>query len=96
MHARLRGVTPRARRVRAARRDPGQAAPGGPGRTGRRGGRPPRVPPPGALRLVDGVLLVGTADEPLVLREVQPAGKKAMDAAAWARGLGPLDGKVLA
>jgi len=27
---------------------------------------------------------------------VQPAGKKAMDAAAWARGLGPLDGKVLA
>lgn len=51
---------------------------------------------PGALSLHDGGLLVGTADEPLVLTEVQPAGKKAMDAAAWARGLGSLDGKVLA
>ena len=50
---------------------------------------------PGALGLVDGRLLVGTADDPLELLEVQPAGKKPMDAAAWARGLGELDGKVL-
>ncbi|PYY35157.1 methionyl-tRNA formyltransferase [Curtobacterium sp. MCJR17_055] len=95
VHARLRGVTPepgafallgetRVKLLRAGRVGPGGA-----------GEAAPR-PAPGALRLVDGVLLVGTADEPLVLREVQPAGKKAMDAAAWARGLGPLDGKVLA
>lgn len=51
---------------------------------------------PGALRLDDGRLLVGTADGPLVLTEVQPAGKKPMDAAAWARGLGGLEGKVMA
>jgi methionyl-tRNA formyltransferase len=51
---------------------------------------------PGALTLQGGALLVGTADEPLVLALVQPAGKTAMDAAAWARGLGTLDGKVLA
>jgi methionyl-tRNA formyltransferase len=95
VHARLRGVTPepgafamlgetRVKLLRAAR-----LGPGGPGDPA-----PPLTP--GALRLVDGALLVGTADDPLVLREVQPAGKKAMDAAAWARGLGPLDGKVLA
>ncbi|MEK6312500.1 MAG: methionyl-tRNA formyltransferase, partial [Curtobacterium sp.] len=64
----------------------------------RPGGTPSSAPhlAPGALALVDGRLLVGTADVPLVLTEVQPAGKKAMDAAAWARGLGQLDGKVLA
>ena len=50
---------------------------------------------PGALRLDRGRLLVGTATEPLELRRVQPAGKTAMDAAAWARGLGALDGLVL-
>jgi methionyl-tRNA formyltransferase len=95
VHARLRGVTP----------EPGAFALLGENRVKllranryRQGGTGESAPPlaPGALRLVDGVLLVGTADEPLVLREVQPAGKKAMDAAAWARGLGPLDGKVLA
>ncbi|PYY42309.1 methionyl-tRNA formyltransferase [Curtobacterium sp. MCPF17_046] len=95
VHARLRGVTPEPgafallgeTRVKLLRA--GRVGPGGAGETAPR-------PAPGALRLVDGVLLVGTADEPLVLREVQPAGKKAMDAAAWARGLGPLDGKVFA
>lgn len=95
VHARLRGVTPepgafthlgdtRVKLLRAER-----SRPGGPGDDA------PALAP-GALRLDGGTLLVGTADEPLVLREVQPAGKKAMDAAAWARGLGPLDGKVLA
>lgn len=95
VHARLRGVTPepgafahlgetRVKLLRAGRVRPGGA------------GESAAPLAPGALRLTDGVLLVGTADEPLVLREVQPAGKKAMDAAAWARGLGPLDGKVLA
>lgn len=95
VHARLRGVTPepgafahlgetRVKLLRAGRVRPGGA------------GDSAAPLAPGALRLTDGVLLVGTADEPLVLREVQPAGKKAMDAAAWARGLGPLDGKVLA
>lgn len=95
VHARLRGVTPepgafahlgetRVKLLRAGRVRPGGA------------GESAAPLAPGALRLTDGVLLVGTADEPLVLCEVQPAGKKAMDAAAWARGLGPLDGKVLA
>lgn len=95
VHARLRGVTPEPgafahlgeTRVKVLRA--GRVRPGGAGESAA-----PLAP--GALRLTDGVLLVGTADEPLVLREVQPAGKKAMDAAAWARGLGPLDGKVLA
>jgi methionyl-tRNA formyltransferase len=99
VHARLRGVTPepgafahlgetRVKLLRAHRlADDGR--PGGPGESA------PHLAP-GALRVSDGVLLVGTADEPLALREVQPAGKKPMDAAAWARGLGPLDGKVLA
>ncbi|MBT2503259.1 methionyl-tRNA formyltransferase [Curtobacterium sp. ISL-83] len=51
---------------------------------------------PGALALSGGRLLVGTADDPLTVLQVQPAGKQAMEAAAWARGLGTLDGKVLA
>jgi methionyl-tRNA formyltransferase len=100
VYARLRGVTPepgafahlgetRVKLLRAHRLA---------GHDGRPGGTGDSAPDlaPGALRLVDGALLVGTADEPLVLTEVQPAGKRAMDAAAWARGLGPLDGKVLA
>ncbi|MFJ4219239.1 methionyl-tRNA formyltransferase [Curtobacterium luteum] len=94
VHARIRGVTP----------EPGAFALLGETRVKllrsslRPGGTPSSAPDlaPGALGLVDGQLLVGTADVPLVLTEVQPAGKKAMDAAAWARGLGPLDGKVLA
>ncbi|OII19877.1 methionyl-tRNA formyltransferase [Curtobacterium sp. MCBA15_016] len=94
VHARLRGVTPEPgayahlgeTRVKLLRsnRLPGGAADPAPSLA------------PGALSVQGGRLLVGTADDPLVLTEVQPAGKKAMDAAAWARGLGSLDGKVLA
>jgi len=94
VHARLRGVTPepgayahlgetRVKLLRSTRL-PGGAADSAPSLA------------PGALSVQGGRLLVGTADDPLVLTEVQPAGKKAMDAAAWARGLGSLDGKVLA
>ncbi|MCS5488274.1 methionyl-tRNA formyltransferase [Curtobacterium flaccumfaciens pv. beticola] len=92
VHARLRGVTP----------EPGAFAHLGETRvkllrSTRLGGTASAVPrlAPGALGLVDGRLLVGTADEPLALLQVQPAGKQAMDGAAWARGLGTLDGKVL-
>ncbi|AOX64463.1 methionyl-tRNA formyltransferase [Curtobacterium sp. BH-2-1-1] len=94
VHARLRGVTPepgayahlgetRVKLLRSTRLPGGAADPA------------PSLAP-GALSVQGGRLLVGTADDPLVLTEVQPAGKKAMDAAAWARGLGSLDGKVLA
>jgi methionyl-tRNA formyltransferase len=94
VHARLRGVTPepgayahlgetRVKLLRSTR------LPGGPE-------DPAPSLTPGALAVQGGQLLVGTGDDPLVLTEVQPAGKKAMDAAAWARGLGTLDGKVLA
>ena len=93
VHARLRGVTP----------EPGAYAHLGDTRvkllrSDRPGGAADAAPPlaPGALAVQSGRLFVGTADDPLVLTEVQPAGKKAMDAAAWARGLGELDGKVLA
>jgi methionyl-tRNA formyltransferase len=50
---------------------------------------------PGALVLFGKRLLVGTTTEPLELVRVQPAGKQAMDGAAWARGLGSLDTAVL-
>ncbi|QSB22485.1 methionyl-tRNA formyltransferase [Curtobacterium sp. 24E2] len=94
VHARLRGVTP----------EPGAYAHLGETRvkllrSNRLAGGPADPAPhlaPGALALHGGRLLVGTGDTPLALLEVQPAGKKAMDAAAWARGLGELDGKVLA
>ncbi len=94
VHARLRGVTP----------EPGAYAHLGETRvkllrSNRLTGGPSDPAPqlaPGALALHGGRLLVGTGDTPLALLEVQPAGKKAMDAAAWARGLGELDGKVLA
>ncbi|MGU3408582.1 methionyl-tRNA formyltransferase [Microbacterium sp. M1A1_1b] len=95
VHAHVRGVTPepgafahlgdtRVKLLRATR-----SLPGGPEQSA------PSLAP-GALTVQNGLLLVGTADGPLVLTEVQPAGKKPMDAAAWARGLGALDGKVLA
>jgi methionyl-tRNA formyltransferase len=52
------------------------------------GGSGGDAPPQGALAAIDGRLLYGTADEALELREVQPAGGRAMEAAAWLRGHG--------
>ena len=43
---------------------------------------------PGAVRLHAKKVLVGTGTDPLQLLQVQPAGKKMMDAPAWARGAG--------
>ncbi|WP_413601816.1 methionyl-tRNA formyltransferase [Curtobacterium sp. Curtsp57] len=93
VQARIRGVTP----------EPGAFAHLGETRVkllrvARSGGSGDPAPSlaPGALAVQGGRLFVGTGDGPLVLTEVQPAGKKAMDAAAWARGLGELDGKTLA
>lgn len=52
---------------------------------------------PGAVRLHAKKVLVGTGTEPLQLLRVQPAGKKMMDAPAWARGAGSdmAEGKVV-
>jgi methionyl-tRNA formyltransferase len=43
-------------------------------------------PPPGELSAREGHLLYGAADGPLELHEVQPAGKRAMDASSYLRG----------
>lgn len=43
---------------------------------------------PGTISSVDGRVLAGTADAPLELRRVQPAGKTPMSAADWWRGAG--------
>lgn len=43
--------------------------------------------PPGTLRREAGLVMVGTATAPLELLRVQPAGKQAMGAGDWARGL---------
>ncbi len=51
--------------------------------------------PPGELRGVKGGVLVGTGSAPLLLVQVQPAGKAAMDAADWFRGLRVPDGETV-
>ncbi|MFD6699140.1 MULTISPECIES: methionyl-tRNA formyltransferase [unclassified Microbacterium] len=51
--------------------------------------------PPGALHGVKGGVLVGTATAPLLLVRVQPAGKAAMAAADWFRGLRVDDGATV-
>jgi methionyl-tRNA formyltransferase len=43
---------------------------------------------PGTLIVRDSRLLYGAAQGALELTEVQPAGKRSMDAAAWLRGRG--------
>ena len=48
--------------------------------------------PPGRLRGVKGGVLVGTGTVPLLLVRVQPAGKAAMAAPDWFRGLRVADG----
>ena len=47
---------------------------------------PGEGPLPGELSTRDGRLLYGAADGPLELHEVQPAGKRAMDASSYLRG----------
>lgn len=47
----------------------------------------PRLPA-GGIRADSGAVLIGTADDPLELLTVQPAGRSAMDAASWWRGMG--------
>lgn len=42
--------------------------------------------PPGIIRVDRDAVRVGTGSHPVVLRTVQPPGKKAMNAADWARG----------
>lgn len=49
---------------------------------------------PGAIRVVQSEVLVGTATEPVALVRVQPAGKAAMAAGDWLRGLRAADGLV--
>jgi methionyl-tRNA formyltransferase len=50
------------------------------------GSAPSEVLKPGELRVSKHDVLVGTATVPVRLGQVQPPGKKPMDAAAWARG----------
>ncbi|WP_433876738.1 methionyl-tRNA formyltransferase [Sinomonas atrocyanea] len=62
---------------------------------------PPRLRPdvegvaPGRLAWAGKALVVGTGTHALELTRVQPAGKKMMGAADWARGAGDVEGKVL-
>ncbi|WP_025274845.1 methionyl-tRNA formyltransferase [Haloglycomyces albus] len=48
---------------------------------------------PGRLETTKKSVFVGTATDPVRLGTVQPAGKKAMDATAWARGIQESDGR---
>ncbi|MCZ2403399.1 methionyl-tRNA formyltransferase [Paenarthrobacter sp. Z7-10] len=50
---------------------------------------------PGALRVEAGAVLVGTLSHAVELVQVQPAGKKMMQAKDWARGLADTEGMVL-
>ncbi|GGE88633.1 methionyl-tRNA formyltransferase [Mycetocola zhadangensis] len=57
--------------------------------------RPELTLQPGELALHDKVVLIGTGSTALELVSVQPAGKSAMRAADWWRGLGP-DPRIVA
>ena len=46
----------------------------------------PASVPPGAIEVADGEVVLGTTHEGLALREVVPAGKRVMPAAAWVAG----------
>ncbi len=50
------------------------------------GGAATAAPPPGQVAVVEGSVLLGARGGALELLEVKPAGGRAMDAAAWARG----------
>ena len=55
---------------------------------------PARGLAPGEVRVGEGVL-VGTGSHPVALTDVQPAGKRSMPAADWARGVRPEPGERL-
>jgi methionyl-tRNA formyltransferase len=100
VHAHVRGVTPEpgAYAYVGEQRVKIQRVASVPGDDERSGGTAPSATrlAPGALRLDGAHLVVGTTDGVVELVEVQPAGKKPMPGAAWARGLGDLDGVVFA
>ncbi|ROP26799.1 methionyl-tRNA formyltransferase [Pseudokineococcus lusitanus] len=58
-------------------------------------GSPERIPGPGEPSVTRGGVLVGTGDGVVRLGWVQPAGRRAVDAADWARGARPAPGEVL-
>lgn len=82
VHARIRGVTPEPGAFSTTGDDAVlkilEATPA----------RDARPLPPGACALDGRRVLVGTATAPLELVRVQPAGRSAMSAGDWARGLG--------
>lgn len=51
--------------------------------------------PPGQVRFADGEVLVGTGTAPVALSTIQPAGRKATDAASWWRGARLPEGSML-
>ncbi len=77
------------RRIRACTPEPGAWTPFRDGRLklGPVAGAPEDRLPAGELRVSKNAVLVGTASTPVRLGSVQPAGKKPMPAADWARGL---------
>lgn len=50
---------------------------------------------PGVVRVTKRAVFVGTGSTPIQLARVRPAGRKAMDAADWARGVRLSDGEQL-
>jgi len=66
---------------------PDLAGSGGSGGSGGPGGPGDGPLGPGELRILRSAVLVGTATGPVELGDVQPHGKRRMNAAAWARGL---------
>ncbi|MFP3465490.1 methionyl-tRNA formyltransferase [Leifsonia sp. SIMBA_070] len=85
VYARLRGVTP----------EPGAFALLGGERFKIHGARPAAAEQPlapGTVEVRDRRVLVGTGTHPLELLTVQPAGKRAMPAADWWRGVAPSAG----
>jgi methionyl-tRNA formyltransferase len=61
---------------------------------GATGTEPGRLPP-GRLEVTGSAVLVGTATVPVVLTQVQPAGKTMMAAGDWARGVRPQPDEAL-
>lgn len=81
VYARFRGVTPEPgahTSIEGARLKILEAAPSS---------HDTPAPAPGEIVAIKGALLIGTATDPLEVRRVQPAGRAAMNAGDWWRGL---------